>query len=162
MGVSRTEGGGMSGLQYHVDTTPAPRPPLMAAGNWGHTQAPVVDSNGEMVFEVDEALVPLLQRFFDGGIQTHNSCALNQGKHVWIEFALQDWQWLVERNWDGNKELVRWIDENGDLKFTQFDWGHENADGTDWVEGIEMGFGVSLRFAPSLLEEFTTLIKEVL
>ena len=127
-----------------------------------HKQAPIM-YEGEAIFSVDKKLQKLIQLFVDNGIVTFNSCEDNVGGACWIEFELGDWLDLTEFSFRSEKQgLYRFIQDECDLNLTSQDDGHPDEKDEYWIEGEELIWGASVRFAKELLPTFTKHIRATL
>lgn len=124
-----------------------------------HKQAPILDE-GEVVFSVDEKLQPLIQFFYDNGIQTFNSCEDNVEETCWIEYALEDWIAINEIAFQNeSRELFTFIEDECQVLLLSGDDGYLDKNDKYWIDGENLIWSASVRFSKGLLPVFEGLLR---
>lgn len=124
-----------------------------------HKQAPILDE-GEVIFHVDKKLQSLIQFYWDHGIETFNSCEDNVKGTCWIEYALEDWMVIIESAFrEGSRGLCEFIEEECEVLLLNNDDGHADENDEYWIEGENLVWSASVRFAKQLIPKFEALVR---
>lgn len=124
-----------------------------------HKQAPIL-YKGQVIFHVDKKLQSLIQFYLDHGIETFNSCEDNVKGKCWIEYALEDWMAIVESAFsEGSRDLYEFIEEECQVLLLNSDDGHLDENDEYWIEGENLVWSASVRFAKKLIPKFEALVR---
>ena len=127
-----------------------------------HKQAPII-YDGEVIFSVDEKLQSLIQFYYDNDIITFNSCEENVEGTCWIEYELGDWIEITEIAFrTESQDLYQFIEDECEVLLFSSDDGEPDENDDFWIEGENLIWSASVRFANKLIPTFEALVRCIL
>ena len=127
-----------------------------------HRQAPII-VDGEVAFSVDKKLQSLIQFLWDNGLRTVNSCEDNVEGTCWIQYHLDDWQFVSEIAFRREpQDLYRFIEEDCFAEVRSRDDGYLLEEADEYIEGTALIWTASVRFPKELLPTFEKLVRTTL
>lgn len=139
-----------------------------AARKKKHKQVPILDRDGDPVFDVDQGIHALIQYLYNKGIKTYNSCEDNFHKEsnspeiTWIQFSLDAWMGITSMAFHGNShELFEFMNLACQVDLLSFDDSYIDENDEYWEEN-NLLWTASVRFDREHLTNFEALLRETL